>query len=255
MESNSAIELLHIKQREIQELFARPFNHEYLPCIKAWFRDFIVFLSQLELTGEQLKSPSILLMASAIRGYYDRFYIFDEALTTLEVLEGNQVPEFTSHNSSLAEEEMRIMDLNPNSNLCFVGSGPYPWSAIRYARKYSCKITAVETRPEAVVLSEGLIRHFGLSEQIKVICADAQTLDYTNFSTVVIAAMVYPKHTLLDVIYPELATGAKMLVRSAIGQYIFVYDNLDIPNIPTGMQYSILRGNTNCELETFVFSR
>jgi precorrin-6B methylase 2 len=150
---------------------------------------------------------------------------------------------------------MRVMNLSPQSNLCFVGSGPYPWSAIRYARKYSCQITAVETRPEAVVLSEGLVKHFGLSEQIKIICADAQMIDYKHFSTVVIAAMVYPKHTLLDVIYPQLASGSRMLVRSAVGQYIFIYDNLDLFHIPNEMRYTILHGDKGCELETIAFSR
>ncbi|MFO0703991.1 MAG: nicotianamine synthase family protein [Patescibacteria group bacterium] len=255
MDTQSFIQTLLPKRSEIAALFAKPFDDGYILDIKSWFSEFIKYLSTIDISNINLNDPELLAISKDIKSFYDKFYIFDETHIALDILEGKSVPEFKSNNSTLADEEIKAMQIGSDSNVCFVGSGPYPWSIIKYSRAYGCTGTAIEGRPEAVTLSTELIKYFVLSDKIKVICSDANDVDYSSFDVIVLAAMVYPKSKLIENIYTKMKPGAKLLARSAIGQYGLIYDTLSPNDIPNNLKYTILKGENGCELETYFFQK
>ncbi|MAQ71528.1 MAG: nicotianamine synthase [Alphaproteobacteria bacterium] len=120
-------------------------------------------------------------------------------------------------------EQLDTLDISPDAEIAFVGSGPLPLTAIEYYLQTGNKMTCFDTDAEAVRLSRQMIQNMGLSDVIEVRHQAGEDADYSQFDVVMVASLVKDKEKTLDRIRTT-APDAKVAVRSVEGVKAMLYE-------------------------------
>lgn len=83
-------------------------------------------------------------------------------------------------------------------NICMIGGGWLPISAIMYAQKTKAHIYVVEKIPYRAEISRKVIEKLGLKDRVTIINQKAQEVDYSNMDVIVFAAMADLKYKILE---------------------------------------------------------
>jgi 16S rRNA G527 N7-methylase RsmG len=97
----------------------------------------------------------------------------------------------------LTDRELQLIDSKNIKNICMIGGGQLPISAIMYAQKTTAYITIIEKSGRRVNLSRKVVEALGLQDRIIIINKKAQEVDYSQMDAVIFAAMADPKHEVL----------------------------------------------------------
>jgi hypothetical protein len=102
-----------------------------------------------------------------------------------------------------------VLDKVPEMRLAFVGSGPYPITALLAAERYkdARSITCIDNNIVGFLLGRAVADAMNMG--IATVFAEAIDVDYSAFDVVVVAAMVSGKQGLVETI---LATSDALLV-------------------------------------------
>ena len=244
----------------IKNTFSQPYNAKSIIIIKKYISELktLVHKNISSFNKKLMASDKFNNLTTLSRQYYERLYMFDESETTLKLIRKRSIDKFISNNVTLADKEIEHLEslqFVPTSKICFIGSGPYPWSAIEYSYRLNVLVTCIDYRPEAIVLSKHLIDHFQLNDKVDVIQSDAMEIDYSPFSHVIIAAMVHPKKEILHKIYKSINKNVKIMIRSGIGPYRLFYEHVDVNILNEFGVFNKLRGNKYCELESYIITK
>ncbi len=110
----------------------------------------------------------------------------------------------------LTNEELRMIDGNHAKNICFIGGGQLPISAIMYAQKTkTTHITIIEKSARRVALAQRVVNALGLQDRITIINKKAQEVNYSQMDAVIFAAMADPKH---EILYKVSETDAPKII-------------------------------------------
>jgi hypothetical protein len=108
-----------------------------------------------------------------------------------------------------------VLDTVADLELAFVGSGPYPITALLATERYpdSRSITCIDNHIVGHLLGQACVEAMGFDVECRF--AEAVEVDYASFNAVVVAAMVSGKSQVIERI---LATsGARVVVRGDAG--------------------------------------
>lgn len=83
-------------------------------------------------------------------------------------------------------------------NVCFVGGGWLPISAILYALKTNAQVFVVEKDPSRADTATNVVNSLNLDNRIAILNQKAGNVDYNKMDVVVLAAMVEPKDKILQ---------------------------------------------------------
>ena len=98
-------------------------------------------------------------------------------------------------NTEIAKSEASASDVR---NICMIGGGWFPISAIMYAQKTKAHIHVVEKIPYRAEIARKVIEKLGLKDRITIINQKAQEVDYSQMDVIVFAAMADPKYKILE---------------------------------------------------------
>ena len=115
------------------------------------------------------------------------------------------------------------IDANSDTQICFVGSGPLPMTAIDMHLQTGARIICVDNDDDAIDLSRKMIANMGLSDQIEVHHADGNSFDYTGNNVVFVASLVGDKNSVIAKIRTD-APEAQVAVRSVEGLKAMLYE-------------------------------
>lgn len=113
-----------------------------------------------------------------------------------------------------AREEGTAAGVDSNSKMLFVGSGWVPESALAHANVHGCKVVCVDQNIEAVETSRELIKKLGLENKIKVLHANGEGLDYSDYTHIAVAIMALPKKEILKRIRVSARDDVKIICRT-----------------------------------------
>jgi len=154
------------------------------------------------------------------------------------VLETNQVVEQLTKPSPVIEDthlardadtarlEGEAAQITADSHLAFVGSGPFPSTAIALAKVFGCRVTCIDCSIEAIVLSARLLRRMG-NLNIDVLWNFGEKVDYKQYTHVLIAALIHNRDVILQRISDSLALEGKVICRHGQGLQQLIYEGLD----------------------------
>jgi len=206
-------------------------------------------------TDDELHNDRFIKLTEQSRSLYNCYYSLMETAKCVEIISHPTKNEFNfqSHNNLLSKQELEVMQLKAHSHIAFVGSGPLPWTAIRYHLKTNVNVSCIDYNPEAVFLSYKLLDVYNLHQSVKVFCTDASLFNYADITHIVLAGMALSKDQIIEKVIKTAQTGTMLIIRSSVGLNCFFYENYHLTK-NNYFEYKIsLSGDPSGELMSYVF--
>jgi hypothetical protein len=116
----------------------------------------------------------------------------------------------------LARTECLGAGLKPGDTVLFLGSGPLPLTLIVLCHQHGLNGIGIEQYPERAELSRRVLEKLGLTDQIRIIRGNHQTLPLPLAETpelIMVAAQAEPKKEIFDHLAGVLPVGTKISYR------------------------------------------
>lgn len=192
--------------------------------------------SRFEVIAEEITaSPYFLEKAKRLRWLYELYEVFLETTTCLDYLQTQQ-PELSPSafvnapleircTSQSALAEGKAAGLSAMSRVAFVGSGPFPETALSLMQAFGCSLTCIDNNPEAVVLSSRLLKGGGVNDRVSVFFQNAVDYSFAGYTHVWIAALARPKREILERVCATADQDVTVVCRTVNGMRQFLYES------------------------------
>ena len=121
---------------------------------------------------------------------------------------------FYANYQKLANMESKGAELNTDSKVVFLGSGPLPLSLISLSTRYGITGIGIEQAPDRVDISQKVIEHLGLSSNIQILHGNHLLLPLEeSIQLIMIAAAAEPKNDIFAHLAKTLPGGTKVTYR------------------------------------------
>lgn len=129
------------------------------------------------------------------------------------------------------KNEITLAKMNSKDNVLFVGSGPFPITAILIHELTHAHVDCVEKNMTSASLSNKVVAFLGYRNSIRVIHKDAMHINYTRYTMIVFAILAKPLDKLLEIMWYQITPGTRIIYRSAETIREAFYENTE-QNIP-----------------------
>jgi hypothetical protein len=140
------------------------------------------------------------------------------------VLEPDTISEnYLVRYEELARREIKLAGITARDRVLFIGSGPFPITAIEYCRQTGCTADCVDYVPEAVETSREAIHRLSLGARIR--CHECRGEDFpaAEFSVVLVGVLAAPKQAIFDNLQTTCADGCRIIARTTFGLRQLIY--------------------------------
>ncbi len=127
----------------------------------------------------------------------------------------------------LLSREVDLVSCKPRRTL-FIGSGPFPISAIWLNKIAGTPTDCVDHNPEAVECSRRTLRALSLSDVIRVHLGDGETVDLADYDLILIALLAKPKQRILEHIHRAARPDCRVICRTSHGLRTLLYQPTDL---------------------------
>lgn len=117
----------------------------------------------------------------------------------------------------LIKNEIALANIKKDDKVLFIGSGPFPITAILINKFSGCSVTCVEKNKNRSLISRQVIQSLGLSKNIRVFNGKGENMGVNSFSVAIIALLAKPKSEILDNLLRQAMTGARIICRTSDG--------------------------------------
>lgn len=215
-----------------QEMFPSVIeNQEFIQNIKSLEK--LVLERKFDRIAEKVFSQSKYQeKAKKLRSIDALYEIFLETKAVLDLVEKSESLEDNSHlmrDFQTAKMEGAMANFNSSSKTVFIGSGPFPSTAIAYMKTFGCRVTCVDNNPEAVMLSQRMLEQLKLSSKIIPVFCNGEEFNYKKFTHVVLAGIAEPKDKILQRIFETARRDIKVVSRTTDGLRRFFYQPIKTP--------------------------
>ncbi|MBI3300927.1 MAG: hypothetical protein HYZ72_02455 [Deltaproteobacteria bacterium] len=188
----------------------------------------------LSIAGEAVQE---IISDAAARGYLTRLRaIYERYETDLErgfskhiiqrrAASAYQYPLYRRF-QTLVSNEARLLNLNPSDHLLFIGSGPFPISAILFSQHANCTVLCFDKDESAVAAARSTLDRLSLSDRIVVARGRGEDTPVDRFSTAIVAVLARPKEQILASIF-RAAPNCRVICRTTHGLRRILYEPVD----------------------------
>ncbi len=121
----------------------------------------------------------------------------------------------------------------------FIGSGPFPISAILFAKMTGVSVGCFDVSAKAIETSTQVIEKLGLSDKIRFINAAGEHGDIAEYDAVVVALLAQPKDEIAWNIRCHCPIGTQVIMRYSEGNRVGIYKGMDQRVEGTIWRYSL----------------
>lgn len=162
-----------------------------------------------------LADPDINGLLPTIRSYYTTFFDLHETALAQEVLTAAdpwhplEIFGLYPRYVTLIRTQIEALDLPRPKRLAFIGCGPVPLSLILFNCLYGINSIGLDSDPQAVSLARQCLERLGLSDAIKIIRGDQESLADIDWDLVLVAALAEPKAKIFSSLHQIMAATKK----------------------------------------------
>lgn len=124
----------------------------------------------------------------------------------------------------LLKRETSMLRHRDHRRALFIGSGPFPISAVWLHRYLGVTVDGLDLSSDAVERSRGLIAKLGLEGAINIIHEDSPHYDVSAYDVILIALLAKPKKVILDNIYASAKPDCEVICRTSSGLRSVLYE-------------------------------
>lgn len=180
-----------------------------------------------------LQSSRCKRIAEKLQRVYEDYDILWETHVCLKLLQssarGEKIDFGNSVNSLWPEAD--ILGLSRDSKVVFVGCGPFPATAISWAKNFGCHVTCLEYNPVSASMSSALVKAVGLEKNMHVVCVNAATFDYGSATHIALAVMTHGKAGVIAQIRKTLPKSSLLTVRAKEGLKACMFPGWEISDL------------------------
>jgi hypothetical protein len=135
----------------------------------------------------------------------------------------------------LTRAEVAGTRLKPGERVAFIGSGPFPISALLYAKTRGSSVCCIDSNAEAVKTARRIIARLGFADLITFDCIAGQDADYSRYNVVMIAVLATPKYPILERICKTILPGGRVGCRTVFPNCDIIYEAFE-GRFPDGLR-------------------
>lgn len=155
----------------------------------------------------------------------------------------------------LARNEVNLGQIQSEDRVLFIGSGPFPISAIEMVRQTNCQVTCLECLEEASLISRDIVQHLGFEKYLKIFHANGTDVNCSDYNVILVGVLAQPKQALFDRIHNTSRKRAKILCRTTFGLRRFIYPPTDFDSIAGFSVKAFLKAKGNQTLSTVLLEK
>ncbi|MBH1652545.1 hypothetical protein I5U67_10220 [Stenotrophomonas maltophilia] len=124
----------------------------------------------------------------------------------------------------LLKREVSMLSQRNHRRALFIGSGPFPISAVWLHKYLGISVDGLDLSSDAVERSRGLIAKLGLEGSINIIHEDSPHYDVGAYDVIIIALLAKPKKVILDNIHASARPDCEVICRTSSGLRSVLYE-------------------------------
>lgn len=152
---------------------------------------------------------------------------FAETIIRNELLPPNAYPLYKRFNG-LIKNEIKLARIDKKEKVLFIGSGPFPISAILLNKLAGCVVDCYETKKKYADISRRVISYLRLEDRIRIIRRKGEYLNNNKYSVIIIALLAKPKKEIIERISGKLPGNIKVICRTSHGIRRAFYEPADL---------------------------
>jgi hypothetical protein len=117
----------------------------------------------------------------------------------------------------LVEHDVKLAQVKSEDRVAFIGSGPFPITAILLNELTGCEVHCYEKSRERVELSRKIISYLGLDSKICIFNVAGEELQNNGYSVVLVAISAHPKRAIIERIQKCCDKNVRIVCRTADG--------------------------------------
>jgi nicotianamine synthase-like protein len=115
----------------------------------------------------------------------------------------------------LIKNEIKLAYIERRENVLFLGSGPFPITAILLNKLAGCNVDCYEKDKKYVELSKKVISQLGLAGKIRIKNIKGECFSNNNYSTIIVALLAKPKGKILQMLKESISIDTKIICRTS----------------------------------------
>lgn len=123
--------------------------------------------------------------------------------------------------------EKNLAKISEKDCVLFIGSGPFPITAILLSMFTKCFVDCYEKNKIFANMSKKVIEKMSLSNKIKIYNKKGENISENKYSVIVIALLSKPKDKILNNIWNESIKGTRIICRTSDGVREAFYEQTD----------------------------
>lgn len=183
---------------------------------------------------------------------------FTEAMMAREVKDISVYPLWGRFERLLKRELSLLPEMDPSKRILFIGSGPFPVSAIQLNMLTGAKIDCLEHFNEAKVQSELLLDKLNIHD-LSVISGAGQSFDVSEYDYIFIALLAKPKSEILMHICRTAKDSVNVICRTSFGSRTLLYSPTAIEEkvkrLWTVESLENVKGNDKCTISSMILRK
>ncbi|QGG46628.1 class I SAM-dependent methyltransferase, putative [Heliorestis convoluta] len=109
--------------------------------------------------------------------------------------------------------EIVLGSITEKDTVLCIGGGPLPCTALEIAKRTGAIVHVIDSDLGAVYSARKFVHKLNLSNQVKIFCAQGQTIDTSSYSVVHVALQAKPHDLILKNIWRKAKEGTRVLLR------------------------------------------
>ena len=115
----------------------------------------------------------------------------------------------------MIENEIRLANITKDDIILHIGCGSLPVTSIALAKKTGAKITSIDIKHKSVKQAQLFVSKYNLSNQIKIIHADANHFPMDEFDLVLLSQGIKPHKEILAYVSQSINPETRVIFRSS----------------------------------------
>jgi hypothetical protein len=191
------------------------------------------YLTRYSFTSKQ-QDEVISLFTHNLHKYHQYFTDYTAALEkefTLDTIKNGEINFELLQKSiwyykfeDLVKLEVKLANIDVNSKVLFIGSGPFPMSPILYQKHAGCQVVGLEKEAAYADTSRKLIQALGLTDSITIKTGLGQEFINDSYTHVIAGLQALPKDVIFEQIHNQMPSGTTVICRVKSGFGSIFYD-------------------------------
>jgi hypothetical protein len=141
---------------------------------------------------------------------------------------------------NLIKNEIKLANIKRGEKVLFIGSGPFPITAILLNKLAGCNVDCYEKKKKYFELSKKVTSQLGLADEVKIKPIKDEYFRNNSYSTIIIALLAKPKDKILQKLNERISIDTKVICRTSdkVRQVFYEATNQDHLN-----GYKIIKKN------------